>query len=199
MPPTLILGTHNRKKGRELADLVAALGIEVRTLADYAHALHVLEDGETFSANARKKASEQAAHLGAWVLGEDSGLVVDVLNGAPGVHSARYAGTHASDEANNRRLLAELANTPLARRSAHYVCCAVLSNPLGEPLVESEGRCQGRILFEPRGTSGFGYDPLFEIVEYHHTFAELGAAVKGCLSHRARALRKLVPRIAAVV
>jgi len=196
--PALVLGTHNRKKGTELAALVAPLGIDVRTLADFPAALAVVEDGATFAENARKKAIEQAAHLHAWVLGEDSGLSVDALRGAPGVFSARYSGPAATDEANNQRLLAELGDTPLERRGAHYVCHAVLANPAGEVVAESEGACHGSIIFAPRGLGGFGYDPLFEIVEYHHTFAELGGAVKACLSHRARAMRKMLPRIAAL-
>jgi XTP/dITP diphosphohydrolase len=195
MRSPLVLGTHNRKKGIELAELLRPLSIEVRTLADYPHALTVVEDGDTFAANAQKKATEQAAHLHAWVLGEDSGLVVDALGGAPGVFSARYAGPQATDEANNARLLADLAETPLARRTAHYVAYAVLSDPDGQSVAESEGACHGRILYVPRGSAGFGYDPLFEIVEYHQTFAELGGAVKACLSHRARALRQLLPRL----
>ncbi len=199
MRPTLVLGTHNRKKGLELADLVAPLGIEVRTLDSFSDAIVVVEDGDTFAANAGKKAAQQARHLGQFVLGEDSGLVVDALGGAPGVYSARFAGPEATDEANNDRLLAELALVPLERRTAHYVCCAVLASPTGEIVATVEGDCKGRLLFERRGSAGFGYDPLFEIVEYHRTFAELGAAVKGCLSHRARALRKLLPRLPALL
>jgi len=199
MLPPLVLGTHNRKKGIELAELVRPLSIDVRTLADYPQALSVVEDGVTFAANARKKATEQAERLQAWVLGEDSGLVVDALGGAPGVFSARFAGPQATDEANNARLLADLADTPLSRRTAHYVCYAALADPDGQPVAEAEGQCHGRILCAPRGSAGFGYDPLFEIVEYHHTFAELGGAVKACLSHRARALRRLLPRLPALL
>ena len=199
MSRQLVLGTHNRKKGVELAELVAPWGIRVLTLADFSQALTVVEDGDSFAANARKKASEQAVHLGEWVLGEDSGLMVDALSGAPGIYSARFAGADATDEKNNARLLVELNDTPAERRTAHYVCYAVLANPAGESVAESEGTCHGRILREPRGTSGFGYDPLFEIPEYHRTFAELGSAVKGCLSHRARAMRQLLPRIAALL
>jgi XTP/dITP diphosphohydrolase len=194
--PILVLGTRNRKKAIELVDLLRPLGIEVRTLADYPKAVEVVEDGDSFAANAAKKATEQAAHLGQWVLGEDSGLVVDALKGAPGVYSARYAGAGATDEANNRRLLAELADTPLDRRTAHYVCHAALSDPQGNVRAEAEDRCHGRMLFAPRGSGGFGYDPLFEVPEYHRTFGELGPAVKAALSHRARALRKLAPQIA---
>jgi XTP/dITP diphosphohydrolase len=199
MQPPLVLGTHNRKKGIELVELVWPLAIEVRTLADYPQALVVIEDGDSFAANAQKKATQQAAHLHAWVMGEDSGLVVDALGGAPGIYSARYAGPQASDQENNARLLAALAEIPLARRTAHYVCHVVLANPAGHPVAEAQGQCHGRILLAPRGSMGFGYDPLFEIVEYHHTFAELGGAVKGALSHRARALRQLLPKLPALL
>lgn len=197
--PTLVLGTQNRKKGIELAELVAPLGLTVKTLAEFPQAINVVEDGDTFAANARLKAVQQAKHLGEWVLGEDSGLCVDALGGAPGVYSARYSGDDATDEANNAKLLAELGNTPLEKRAAHYICYAVLSSPTGEIAFEVEGRCRGRILFARRGTNGFGYDPLFEIVEYHRTFGELGPAVKRCLSHRARALREVLPRLAATL
>lgn len=192
---SLVLGTHNRKKGQELAELVAPWRIQVRTLADYPHALSVVEDGDSFAANARLKATQQAVHLSAWVLGEDSGLAVDALKGAPGIYSARYSGPDATDEKNNTRLLDDLIAVPAERRTAHYVCWAVLSNPAGGIVAEAAGECHGRILHEPRGTAGFGYDPLFEIPEYHRTFAELGGAVKGCLSHRARAMRKLLPQL----
>lgn len=188
----LILGTHNRKKGLELADLLAGLGIEVRTLADFPQALDVVEDGDSFAANARKKAIEQARHLDRWVLGEDSGLAVDALDGRPGIFSARYSGPGATDEANNDRLLEELREVPLARRTAHYVCHAVVVDPLGTVQAEAVGYCHGRIRTSPVGTGGFGYDPLFEIVEYHRTFGEMGPAVKAALSHRSRAVAQLL-------
>jgi XTP/dITP diphosphohydrolase len=171
----------------------------VRTLADYPNALVVVEDGDSFAANATLKATQQAAHLRAWVLGEDSGLVVDALDGAPGIYSARYSGPDATDEQNNAKLLHDLARVTAERRTAHYVCWAVLANPSGEAVIEAAGECHGRILPELRGSAGFGYDPLFEIPEYHRTFAELGPAVKGCLSHRARAMRKLLPRLVALL
>ena len=193
--PTLVLGTHNRKKGIELAELVAPLGLTARTLAEYPQAIEVIEDGDSFAANARLKAIQQAKHLQEWVLGEDSGLCVAALGGAPGIYSARYSGEDATDEANNAKLLAELGTTPLAKRGAYYVCYAVLSSPTGEIAFEVEGRCHGRILFEGRGTNGFGYDPLFEIVEYHRTFAEFGLRVKAALSHRARAARRIIPQL----
>lgn len=192
LSPRLVLGTNNRKKGAELAVLLAAVGVEVRTLADYPHALDVEETGDSFAANAALKASQQARHLNEWVLGEDSGLMVDALGGGPGVFSARYSGPGATDASNNARLLADLGDTPIDKRTARYVCHMTLSDPTGQIVGETEGACRGRIVFEPRGGNGFGYDPLFEVVEYHHTFGQLGATVKSTLSHRARAARQLV-------
>ncbi len=191
----LVLGTRNRKKGEELVDLLAPLGLRLQTLADIPQAINVVEDGDSFAANARLKATRQAVHLGRWVLGEDSGLEVEALKGAPGIFSARYSGPQATDEDNNRQLLAELGKMPLEKRAARYVCHAVISDPQGKVVAESEGYCRGRILFEPRGTGGFGYDPLFEVIEYHRTFGELGPAVKAILSHRSRAIEQLIPRI----
>lgn len=191
----LILGTHNKKKGRELAELLAPFGFVLRTLAEVADAIEVEETGTTFAENAALKATVQARHLGCWVLGEDSGLAVDALDGAPGVYSARFSGDQATDESNNVKLLQELANVPLDRRSAHYICHAVLSDPLGNARAESEDYCRGRILFEASGSGGFGYDPLFELPEYHRTFGELGGAVKTVISHRSRAMRSIISQI----
>ena len=194
-----MLGTSNRKKGIELAELLVPWGFELKTLANFPEVVEVTEDGETFAENAALKATQQARHLGQWVLGEDSGLVVDALGGEPGVYSARYAGQHATDWENNERLLKELGETQLAKRTAHYVCHMTLSDPSGRILAETEGYCQGRITFAPVGSEGFGYDPLFEIVEYHHTFAELGSGVKRLISHRAQVMRQLLPQIVALV
>ena len=139
------------------------------------------------------KATQYARQLNQWVLADDSGLCVDALDGRPGVHSARYAGPAAGDEDNNNRLLQELAGAPLDNRTAHYVCHVTLADPTGAIRAEAEDDCHGRILFERHGAGGFGYDPLFEIVEYHRSFGELSPEVKACLSHRARALRKILP------
>ena len=190
----LVLGTRNRKKGIELAELFAPLGIDLLTLADLPEAIEVEEIGETFAENAAAKAA-QARHLHRWVLGEDSGLCVDALARAPGVYSARFSGPGATDESNNALLLEKLGKTPLEKRTAHYVCHATLADPDGNIRTESEGYCHGRIRLEPAGSGGFGYDPLFEVVEYHRTFGELGPAVKAALSHRARAIRQLLPEI----
>ena len=178
LPDLLVIGTNNRKKCVELAELLAPLGLQLKTLADFPQAITVDETGDTFAANASLKAAEQAVHLGHWVLGEDSGLAVDALGGRPGVYSARYAGPGATDEDNNRLLLSELAAVPKERRTAHYVCHVTLSDPAGNIVAGCEATCRGRILSKPVGTAGFGYDPLFEIVEYHRTFAQLGQAVK---------------------
>jgi XTP/dITP diphosphohydrolase len=191
----LVLGTHNRKKGLELAQLFEPHGLQVRTLADFPQALVVVEDGASFADNAHRKAIQQARHLNAWVLGEDSGLAVDALDGRPGIFSARFSGAEATDASNNQRLLQELRVVPPQRRGAHYVCHATLSDPTGRVRADVEATCQGRIASEPRGTAGFGYDPLFEIVEYHRTFGELGDDVKSLLSHRGRAIRLLLEQI----
>lgn len=195
----LVIGTANRKKGRELADLLEPLGLEVRTLADFPGILQVEEDGDTFAANARLKATGYARQMHHWVLADDSGLAVDFLHGAPGVLSARYAGPGANDELNNRRLLEELKAAAPADRTARFVCHMALADPAGAICAEAEGYCRGRILSEKRGTAGFGYDPLFEIVEYHRSFGELEAVVKSCLSHRARAIRGIIPKLVALV
>ena len=189
----LVLGTHNRKKGQELAQLLAPFGFELKTLADFPNPLEVEETGETFAENATLKAVLQARHLNAWVLGEDSGLCVDALSGRPGIFSARFAGPDATDEANNDFLLEELTDVPDTKRTAHYVCHVTLSDPQGKVRVNWESTCCGLIRHSPTGAGGFGYDPLFEIFEYHRSFAELGAGVKAVLSHRARAMRRVIP------
>ena len=180
----LVLGTANRNKGIELADLFRPVGVALRTLADFPGDFEVAEDGDTFAANARLKAAGYARLLGHWVLADDSGLEVNALDGQPGVFSARYAGSDATDESNNHLLLERLGDALLGERTARFVCHVAVADPSGAIRGESEAACRGRILFEPRGHDGFGYDPLFEIVEYHRTFAECGLRVKAVLSHR---------------
>lgn len=199
MPRALILGTRNRKKLAELVGLLAPHGFELHTLDDYPQAIEVAETGKTFAENAALKATQQARHLNAWVLGEDSGLSVDVLEGAPGVYSARFSGDDATDERNNDLLLERLRNVPLERRTAHYTCHATLSDPTGTIQAEVEDYCPGRIRFERQGSGGFGYDPLFEVVEYGQTFGELPGEVKAQISHRGKAIRRLVPVILELV
>src|SRR5262249_34825247 len=159
------------------------LPLEISDLSAWPDAPEIEETGKTFEENARLKAGGVAKALGKWVLAEDSGLVVPGLNGRPGVYSARYAGKHGDDEANNDRLPAELAPLPDDRRAAYYVCVAALAKPDGEIVAVTEGRCHGIIAKERRGSGGFGYDPLFLVPEYHRTFGELSLRVKQALSH----------------
>jgi XTP/dITP diphosphohydrolase len=189
----LVLGTRNRKKREEIVALLQGIGLTFGDLSDWPHVPEVEETGTSFEENARLKAVTIARATGQWSLGEDSGLVVPALGGAPGIYSARYAGKQGDDSANNAKLLAELAKVPDADRSAYYVCTAALADPQGQVHAVVEGRCHGRIIDTPRGNGGFGYDPLFLIPEYHRTFGELSPRVKHALSHRARALSQMRP------
>jgi XTP/dITP diphosphohydrolase len=199
VPRLLILGTRNRKKLGELIELFAPQGFQLQSLADFPEAIEIDESGETFAANAALKATIQARHLRRWVLGEDSGLCVDFLGGAPGVYSARFSGPEATDAKNNALLLEKLRDAPPEKRTAHYVCHAALSDPAGAIRAESEDYCRGRILPAAAGSGGFGYDPLFEVIEWHQTFGELSPPVKSVLSHRARAIRTILPQMVALV
>jgi XTP/dITP diphosphohydrolase len=203
MPPasaSLVLGTTNAGKLRELVALLAPLGIECRSLAGLP-AVEVEETGETFADNAALKASMQARALTAWVLAEDSGLVVPALGGAPGVRSARFSGplpagsTATIDDRNNALLLERLAGHGGRDRAAHYACHAALADPAGRIVATAHGTCGGTIAVAPRGAGGFGYDPLFIVPEYHRTFGEIPPAVKAVISHRGRALRAIIPAI----
>lgn len=195
----LIVATHNEKKRRELAALLAQAGLEVKSLRDCPQApAEIPETGETFLENARLKAHAVARSCGAWALADDSGLEVDALGGAPGVRSARFAGEGAGDEANNRLLLELLKGVEDERRTARFVCVIVLASPDGEEWWW-EGTCPGRIVREPRGAGGFGYDPLFVPDGFQQTFAEMPPEQKNRISHRARALAAAVPDIAALL
>ena len=191
----VVLASRNRKKTGEMADLLVPFGIRLRCVADFPNVPEVIEDGLTFAENAAKKASQTALAAGYWTIGEDSGLMVDALQGAPGIYSARYSDPGATDERNNLKLQQELADVPAERRGAGYICSVALSDPAGVIRLTAEDRCRGRIISEPRGTNGFGYDPYFLVREYHQTFGELGAAVKQRLSHRARAFAKFIPEM----
>ncbi len=199
----LVLGTRNVKKCREMAELIAPpwepdpqLGrLLIQSVGDFAGVADVVEDADTFAGNARKKATETARALGTWTLADDSGLTVDALDGAPGVLSARYAGEPSDDEANNHKLLEALAGVEDDRRGAAFRCSLALADPSGMIRLEAEGSCRGRITRLQRGPGGFGYDPLFLILEYHQTFGELSSIVKHQLSHRARAFARLRPAL----
>jgi len=192
---TLFLGTNNRKKIIELVHLLEPRGFEVKVPADFSDVFDVDETGKTFMENARLKASSQAKHRGLWAIGEDSGLCVPALDGRPGIYYARFSGANANDQSNNALLLQEMMALPAESRRAFYVSTIALSDPDGRIHIETQGECWGRILREPRGIGGFGYDPLFEIAEFHKTFAEMGLGVKRAISHRARALRAFLVRL----
>lgn len=191
----LVLGTHNAKKLVELRLLLPEDRIRLTPLSQISDAVDVDETGETFAENAALKATIQATKLGRWVLAEDSGLTVDALGGKPGIHSARYAGEHGNDEANNDKLLQELSGLPAEKRRAQFNCHLCLSDPSGHVRLTTHGVCGGRIATERSGSAGFGYDPLFVIPEYHRSFGELDLTVKRAISHRSRALRSFVPKL----
>lgn len=203
----IVVATRNVKKAGEMLGLISPPWVSnprfdrlvVRTLDQFPEAPEVEEDAETFAGNARKKASETALALKQWVLADDSGLAVDALKGEPGVYSARYAGTHGDDDANNRKLLEALNSVPDDRRGAAFVCALALADPSGSIVLESFGECRGRIAREIQGAGGFGYDPLFIIPEYHKTFGELSTLVKHQLSHRARAFERLRPGLERII
>jgi XTP/dITP diphosphohydrolase len=194
-PTTLVIGTTNLAKQQEISVLLNPYKIKCKSLRDFTSAVSVAETGSTFAENAALKAVQQAQALNHWVLAEDSGLVVDAIEGSPGVYSARFAGPQATDAENNMLLIERLAHTPLARRTAYYACHATLASPDGTIEATAEGRCYGHIAKSARGESGFGYDPYFIISEYHQTFGELSQAVKSLISHRGRAIRSIIPMI----
>jgi XTP/dITP diphosphohydrolase len=200
--PSLVFATRNQGKLVELRQLLADLDLEVWSLdeleKDGSTVPEVSEDGDTFEANAGKKAVAVSRATGLPALADDSGLEVDALGGAPGVRSARFAGPEASDQANNARLLHVLRDVPDDRRSARFrsvLALADTAGPLGHGLITTAGVCEGRILLSPRGTGGFGYDPLFLVPELGATFAELGVGTKNDRSHRARAMAAMKPHI----
>ena len=182
----LVVATRNKHKLEELRTLLAGWPVELRSALDYPGVPEVEEDGDTFEANAIKKAVTFARATGCWALADDSGLEVAALNNAPGVYSARYAGEPADYPANNAKLLHELGGT--TDRRARFRCVIALSDPQGRAETV-EGRCAGHIITALRGTAGFGYDPLFVPDDYTQTFAELPADVKNAISHRGRALQ----------
>lgn len=206
MQRRLVIGSRNAIKVREMQALIRPAwtsrpvleGWEIVGLDPFPHAPDPDETGTTFEENARIKASEFAKALGEWVLADDSGLAVDALGGAPGVLSARFAGSHGDDDANNAKLMESLRHVPPDRRGAAFVCRLALADPAGTIRLETGGQCRGRMVDEIHGTGGFGYDPLFLIPEYHKTFGELPAIVKHQLSHRCRAFEHLRAALAAL-
>ncbi len=192
----LIIASNNKKKIKELKAIVENLGWDVKSLADENIDIEVEEDGLTFEANAEKKAREiydfliKRGDKNFAVLSDDSGLEVDCLNGAPGVYSARYAGEHGNDAANNKKLLEELKNVKGKDRRGRFVCAIALIDTNGNSNIV-RGTVEGLIMEELNGEGGFGYDPLFYYEPANMTFAELEASEKNKISHRANALKKI--------
>ncbi|HEY4743317.1 MAG TPA: XTP/dITP diphosphatase [Desulfuromonadaceae bacterium] len=185
----LVVATRNRGKMAEIQALLSGLVETVRCAADFPGFPETVEDGATFEENALKKAREAMRFTGLAALADDSGLAVDVLGGAPGIYSARFAGEGADDGANNRKLLAELLAVPSEKRQAAFVCTLAFVTPDGSEQLFS-GRIGGRILAEERGRGGFGYDPLFLVDGFGRTMAELTLEEKNGISHRGQALRQ---------
>ena len=188
--PSLLVGTRNTGKVREIQTILEDVPWRIRSLQEFAGLEVPDETGDTYAANAIIKAEFYARATGICALADDSGLEVEALDGAPGVFSARYAGVGASDAERRRLLLSELAQVPTEQRQARFVCAVAIATPGGSVLNISEGTCEGAIIFEPRGSGGFGYDPLFVPDGFQKTFAELSDAIKNEMSHRARALLK---------
>jgi XTP/dITP diphosphohydrolase len=186
----LLVATGNKGKLLEIRQLLADYVGQVYCLADFPDLPEVVEDGLTFEENARKKAMSAVRATGIPAMADDSGLVVDVLGGRPGVHSARYAGVGASDAENNRKLLQDLAAYSGQERTAFFSCAVALCFPDGTCRTFC-GTLHGTLLASPRGTEGFGYDPLFLVPEYGKTLAELDLAIKNSISHRGQAMEAL--------
>ncbi len=187
----IVLATKNRKKIGEIKKILNAIGADCRvyTFDDFPAYQDVEEDGETFEANAVKKALHVSAHTGMPAIADDSGLEVDALKGAPGVLSARYAGEPANDGSNLVKLLREMKDIPLGKRGARFVCCIAIASR-GD-VRTFPGYVKGRIGFEPKGKKGFGYDPVFYPEGYERTFAEMSEDEKNAISHRGMALKEL--------
>lgn len=190
MDHEIIIATKNAGKAREFEKLFAKFSLSVKTLLDYPELDDVEETGSTFEENAVLKAETIANRLNAKVLADDSGLEIDALDGRPGIYSARYAGIQKNDEANIDKILSELDDVADSARTARFCCALALAEP-GKETLTVRGICEGQILRERRGTNGFGYDPVFYVVEENKTMAELTSEKKNEISHRAKAISKL--------
>ena len=194
----LLIATGNRGKVREFRELLDPLGLRCPDLSAHPEVRAPEETGHTFRANAMLKAVHYATSLNTWALADDSGLAVDALGGSPGVHSARWAelnGAGTGDADNNALLLRQLADVPDGDRSAHFVCVLALCDPRGRVILTVQDPVDGVLLRAPRGGGGFGYDPLFLVPGLGQTTAELPAHEKHAISHRGKALRRLVEQL----
>ncbi len=187
---TVLIATKNKGKAKEFEALFSPKGIKVITLLDIENAIDVEETGSTFEENALLKANAISELLNMPVLSDDSGLIIDALNGRPGIFSARYAGPEKDDRANYEKILEELKGVPAEKRTARFYCAIALVGPNMDPITVS-GTCEGTIAEAPDGVNGFGYDPVFFVPEKQTTMANLKAEEKNKISHRANALREL--------
>ncbi|MDN3018478.1 XTP/dITP diphosphatase [Paenibacillus sp. BSR1-1] len=186
----VIIATKNPGKAREFEHIFAPRGFSVKTLLDFPEIPEVEETGSTFEENAILKAEAVSQALNKMVIGDDSGLIVDVLEGRPGIFSARYAGEPKNDQKNTEKVLSELKGVPEDERTARFYCALAVAVP-GQETFTVSGTCEGRILEEQRGTNGFGYDPVFYVPDKSRAMAELTSDEKNKISHRANALKKL--------
>jgi XTP/dITP diphosphohydrolase len=190
MAKEILIATKNKNKLSEISKLLKDADIKLKSLADYPEAPEVVEDKKSFIENAAKKAIEYSKYTGIAALADDSGLEVDILDGRPGVYSARYAGPEQDDKKNIARLLDVLSDVPADKRTARFKCLVVLAQG-DNVLATAEGTCKGVISYRPAGDYGFGYDPVFIPKGYDKTFSELGSEVKDKISHRAIAFNKM--------
>lgn len=188
----LVVGTNNAGKIKELNELLNDLPVKISGLGEFENIFDVEETGTTFEENAVLKANSYALQTGCWALSDDSGLEVEALGGAPGVYSARYAGENADNADRIAKLLRELEIAGSESRRARFVCVMALADETGEIKFLAEGICDGLIAAEPHGANGFGYDPVFIPDGYKQTFGELSSTVKREISHRARAIQKII-------
>ncbi len=196
LPEVIYVTSTNIHKAREIRNVLGRLGMEIHPANELGDLPHVEETGSTFMENAELKAIAFALHFKAWVLADDSGLEVDALDGAPGVHSARYSGPEADDQNNNQKLLMALKDVEETGRSARYRCAIAVASPQGLQFC-AEGSCEGRITTEPAGRSGFGYDPYFWSLDLKQTFASVPPEEKDAVSHRGRAVQALFEKMTA--
>jgi XTP/dITP diphosphohydrolase len=185
----LVVATRNKKKLAEILELLSDLSFNVLSIDDFPGIPEIMEDGNTFEDNAKKKAVQIAQFTKYLTLADDSGLEIDYLDGQPGVHSARFAGENATDADRNRKILNLMKDASSGERKARFRCAIAIASPDGYLEIVT-GKCEGEIALKPRGNQGFGYDPIFIVPEYEKTFAELGTQKKNQISHRALALKK---------
>ena len=197
----LLVATTNQGKFAEVQAFLGKLPLQILSLRDLQNPPTVVEDGVSFEANALKKARTLAQFSGLLTVADDSGIEVDALGGAPGIYSARYCGEEGNDDANNRKLLRELANVPADQRAGRFVCALALCAPGSSAMKEWSVResCEGRIAFSLAGSHGFGYDPLFFYPPFGKTFGEIDRASKATVSHRGKALKKLAEMLPKLV